>query len=182
MNKGFFTLVSEHKVNGCRIYESRFVDEIKHTGTFDASTRSRPVVITYNEYQHRLLSVASTVENSLQQLKLAVFEIFSDFLIFMREISQAHTKLKTKISRLIYLRPPSIFNTPCEMILCVDRPLYGLSETGLHWFVTYYEQYHSRLAMTSVVPDSCLLYINFHLSVRKFASLCRWPRDNMHED
>jgi hypothetical protein len=50
LKKGVFTVITERDVpQGVRIFNSRFVDEIKHPGTNKAFKKSRLVVQAYND-------------------------------------------------------------------------------------------------------------------------------------
>ncbi|CCE33822.1 uncharacterized protein CPUR_07750 [Claviceps purpurea 20.1] len=39
----------------------------------------------------------------------------------------------------------------------VIRPLYGIPESGLHWFATYFRHHREKLRMTTSTYDPCLL-------------------------
>ena len=43
-------------------------------------------------------------------------------------------------------------------ILKAVQPLYGLPEVGLHWFITYRDNYQNNLGMQSSTVDNCLLF------------------------
>jgi hypothetical protein len=45
-------------------------------------------------------------------------------------------------------------------VLKVLRPLYGVPESGNHWFKTYYSHYVRELKMEQSTYDPCLLYSN----------------------
>ena len=44
------------------------------------------------------------------------------------------------------------------MILKLVRPLYGVPETGNHWFQTYHGYHHEKLKMEQSTYDPCLLF------------------------
>ena len=60
LNKSVFTVVDKESVpKGTRIFNSRFVDEIKHPGTDQAFEKSRLVVQAYNDQGKDLILTQS---------------------------------------------------------------------------------------------------------------------------
>ena len=56
LEKGVFQPVNKSVIpKGVRIFQSRFVDEIKHQGTENAYAKSRLVVQAYNDNEKRLI-------------------------------------------------------------------------------------------------------------------------------
>ena len=41
--------------------------------------------------------------------------------------------------------------------MMVIKPLYGVSEAGTHWWVTYFNHHREKLGMTTSTYDPCLL-------------------------
>lgn len=79
--------------------------------------------------------------------------------LYTRDITQAYTQSKTLLNREIYVRPRNGWaekGTLWKVIL----PLYGLAETGTHWFQTYHQHHENRLGMVNSTFDMCLLHTN----------------------
>lgn len=68
LEKGVFEPVSKRAAEGRRIYESRFVDEVKNKGTPNAYEKSRLVVQAYNDRGHGLLTYSPTVQRSSKRM------------------------------------------------------------------------------------------------------------------
>lgn len=45
-----------------------------------------------------------------------------------------------------------------DEVLIVVKPLYGVPESGLHWFLTYQDHHVNNLGMKSTIIDNCVLY------------------------
>lgn len=41
---------------------------------------------------------------------------------------------------------------------CVEGALHGISESGLHWFLTYYSYYKTQIGIELASGDMCFLY------------------------
>lgn len=47
---------------------------------------------------------------------------------------------------------------PDDVVLQVIRPLYGIPESGLHWYLTYLRHHQERLGMQRATMDSYFLF------------------------
>lgn len=158
LDRGVFTLALEHEAAGYRVYGCRFVYEVKQAGTPSAYAKSRMVVQAFNDNKHGVMTGAPTVQRGSQHLALALIPIDDNIYVFLRDVDQAYTQAKSAIRRAIFIRPPLILNIPPGYLLRVDRPLYGLPESGMHWFVTYHGHHRRSLHMAAAIHDPCLLY------------------------
>ena len=73
---------------------------------------------------------------------------------------------------LIFSATFHVVNKPTPFLLCMNdmdrlgtdcllqvlRPLYGLPESGLHWFQTYHKHHTHTLGMKAAFHDPCFLY------------------------
>jgi hypothetical protein len=145
-----------------RIFNSRFVDEIKHPGTPQAYEKSRLVVQAYNDHEKTLvLTQAPTIQRMSQRIILAIAACISEnHHLYLRDITQAYTQSKSPLNRMFFIRPPPDLNLPDDAILRVIKPLYGVPEAGAHWFSTYHDHHKKNLNMTESTYDPCLLFTN----------------------
>ena len=79
--------------------------------------------------------------------------------LFLRDISQAYVQSTTSLARKFFIRSPVELGLG-DAILKIIKPLYGVSETGVHWFNIYHKHHIEKLAMQQSTYDSCLLYTN----------------------
>jgi len=85
---------------GVRIFNSRFVDEIKNAGTDKAFEKSRLVVQAYNDHEKELvLTQSPTIQRVSQRLVLALSAILPDASLYLRDISQAYVQSNTRLNR-----------------------------------------------------------------------------------
>ena len=75
LNQGVFAIMPIQKAKGCRVYGSRFVDEIKNAGQPNAYEKSRLVVQGYNDKDHGLMTYAPTTQRASQRLLLAILAV-----------------------------------------------------------------------------------------------------------
>lgn len=113
----------------------------------------------FNDKLHGLLTGAPTVQRSSKHFVLSLYETHYDFSIVLRDIYQVYIQAYLKVTRPIFIRPPTILNPPEGFLLLVDRPLYGLTDSSLHWFVTYSDHHKKQLSMIDSFHELCLLCI-----------------------
>jgi len=92
-----------------RIFNSRFVDEIKNEGTDKAFEKSRLVVQAFNDTDKDLvLTQAPTIQRVSQIIILSITAILRDkgLGLYLRDISQAYVQSNTQLNRDFFVRPP----------------------------------------------------------------------------
>ena len=71
----------------------------------------------------------------------------------------------------MYLKPPKEMGLPDDFVLLAIKPIYGVPESGLHWFVTYQGHHCTRLGMKETRIDPCLLYLRKGSTVHAVTAL-----------
>ena len=162
LEKGVFEIVNiEHVPAGTRIFNSRFVDEIKDQGTASAFEKSRLVVQAYKDTgKGMVLTQSPTIQRVSQRVILAFTAMLhsAEIGLYLRDITQAYTQSTTKLNRAFFVRPPAEMNLEQGTILRVVKPLYGVPEAGNHWYHTYQPHHIEKLKMKPSTFDPCLLY------------------------
>ena len=160
LEKDAFEIISISDVpSGMRIFNSRFVDEIKNEGTATAFEKSRLVVQAYNDHgKEEILTQSPTIQQMSQRLILALAACMPQYDLYLRDISQAYVQSTTHLNREFFVRPPVELGLPSNAILKIIKPLYGVPEAGNHWFSTYHSHHREKLSMTQSTYDPCLLY------------------------
>lgn len=77
---------------------------------------------------------------------------------YLRDISQSYVQSDSKIERSIFLRPPKEMGLEPGKLLKAVKPLYGIPESGLHWYLTYVNHHKKALGMKQTKFDPCVLY------------------------
>ena len=143
---------------GVRIFNSRFVDEIKNKGTSEAFEKSRLVIQAYNDTgKVHVLTQSPTIQRASQRVILCLATVLTATDIYLRDITQAYTQSTSNLAREIYARPPPGFDIWINCLLKVIKPLYGIPESGNHWFNTYHKHHLEELQMKQSTFDPCLL-------------------------
>ena len=174
LEKNVFIVVNRKDIpDDARIFNSRFVDEVKNAGTDKAFEKSRLVVQAYNDVNKGLvLTQSPTIQRVSQRLIVCLAAIFQDNTkLYLRDVTQAYVQSTSNLNRDFYIRPPMEFATMLgirpnsDTILKVVKPLYGVPEAGNHWFATYHGHHIDKLGMTQSTYDPCLLYKSDPLGV-----------------
>lgn len=111
---------------------------------------------------------APTVQRFSKRLMLALDASSPDKSAFLRDITKAYTQSNSRLEREVYIRPPAKMEMEAGTVRKVIKPLYGISESGLHWYLTYLEHHLTRLGIVRSTVDPCVL-IRTHGSMLKCA-------------
>lgn len=144
-----------------RLFNSRFIDEVKHEGTDKAFEKSRLVIQAYNDTEKtQVLTQSPTIQRASQRIVISMAAMLPEHGLYLRDITQAYTQSTTKLNRDFYVKPPKDVVHWQGLYLKVVRPLYGVPEAGNHWFGTYHKHHLENLQMTQSTYDPCLLAVN----------------------
>ncbi len=144
-----------------RIFNSRFIDEVKNIGTTVANEKSRLAIQAYNDHKKETILIqATTIQRMSQRLILALATIYPYLNLFLRDIIQAYVQSATALNREFFVRPALELGLPNTTVLKVIKPLYGIPEAGAHWYKTYHAHHIQNLTMLESSYDSCLLWVN----------------------
>ena len=88
---------------GIRLFNSRFVDEVKNTGTSKAFEKSQLIVQAYNDQGKELvLTQSPTIQRVSQRLILCIAAM-GYHKLYLRDISQAYVQSTTTLNREFYV-------------------------------------------------------------------------------
>jgi hypothetical protein len=113
-----------------RIFNSRFVDEIKHSDISQAYEKSRLMIQAYNDHEKTLmLTQASIIQRMSQRIILVIAASINHYL-YLRNITQIYTQSKSFFNRMFFIR--SSFDLDIDLfddaILRIIKSLYDVSE------------------------------------------------------
>lgn len=144
--------------SGSRVYGTRFIDAVKKDKG-KTKLKSRLVAQNYRDKASKSIPTkAPTISRLGLRIALHAAAMHPDDLSFTRDVTQAYTQSKSQLERKVYLEPPKEMNLPEDEILQAVKPLYGVPESGLHWFITYRNHHEAKLGLKSSNIDPCLLY------------------------
>ena len=146
-----------------RIFNSRFVDEVKNVDTDSTFEKSRLMMQAYNDStKHLVLTQSPTIQRVSQRLILCFAAIVLSIKLYLRNVIQAYVQFNTRLNRDFYIKAPyelaSMLRVENGSIIKIMKPLYGVLEVGNHWFAIYHKHHFNVLAMKKSTYDSCLLY------------------------
>lgn len=73
--------------------------------------------------------------------------------------SNRHTpKSNFELERILYLRPVQESKLPEGKIWMALKPLYGIPEAGLHWYLTYCAHHKEKHCMTQRKINPCVFF------------------------
>ena len=132
--KGCFEIVLASDVfQGVRIFNSRFVNEIKNINTIDAYEKSRLVMQTYNDQNKaEMLIQTPTIQRMNQRFILILTVNMSHLGFFLRNISQAYVQSTISLTRQFFIRSSVELNFKDDFILKVIKSFYEVPKTEVH--------------------------------------------------
>jgi hypothetical protein len=130
----FEIIIISQVLKNVRIFNFRFVDEIKHSDISQAYKKSRLVIQTYNDHEKTLmLTQAFTIQRMSQRIILAIAASINHHL-YLRNITQTYTQSKSLFNRMFFIR--SSFDLDINLfddaILRIIKSLYDVSEAKAH--------------------------------------------------
>ncbi|POS85141.1 hypothetical protein EPUL_004318 [Erysiphe pulchra] len=139
ITKRIFDFIPKASVihGGERIFSARVVDTIKYNYS-----------VPYEK--SRLVRLVLALAPSLTA---------QGYNLILRDITQAYVQASTSLNRRVIVRPPRDISHqfPVDKLLLMLKPLYGIPESGNHWWNTYHKYHLQRLLMRSSTFDPCLL-------------------------
>ena len=80
----------------------------------------------------------------------------------LRDVTQAYPQSKSELHRVILAKLPADLEDRYLLgtIMQVVKPLYGITEAGVHWWTTYHNHHRNELGIQTSIYDLCLLITN----------------------
>ncbi len=163
LKRQVFEIISISEVlKNVRIFNSRFVNEIKHSDISQAYEKSRLVVQTYNDHEKTLmLTQAFTIQRMSQRIILVIAaNINENHHLYLKNLTQTYIQSKSFLNRMFFICSLLDLNSFDDVILRIIKFLYDVFEIETHWFNTYHDHHKKNLNMTKSTYDFCLLFIN----------------------
>jgi hypothetical protein len=116
-----------------RIFNFRFVDEIKHSDIADVYEKSRLMIQIYNDHDKTLMLTQSfIIQRMSQRIILALTACISDCQLYLRDITQTYVQSKILLNRQFFIRSLFQLDLSKRSILKVIKSLYEVLETETH--------------------------------------------------
>ncbi len=130
----FELIIIENVSRDVRIFNFKFVNEIKHSNTSDVYEKFRLMIQTYNDQDKTLILTQSSIIQRMSQriiLVLTVCTIFQCHL-YLRDITQAYVQSKISLNREFFICSSLELDLSERSILKIIKSLYDVSETETH--------------------------------------------------
>ncbi len=120
-----------------RIFNFRFVNEIKHLDTDKAFEKSRFVVQTFNDQNKNLMLIQSSIIQRVnQRLIVCLIVVFSNMNLYLRNITQTYVQSITSLNRDFFVRSSvkliKHLDIVSNSILKMIKSLYDVLEIDNH--------------------------------------------------
>lgn len=100
---------------------------------------------------------APTIQRFSQRILLSLTASIPDMQVFTRDVTQAYIQRNKPLQIPVYIEAPKEMGLSEGEVLRVVRPLYGIPESGLHWYLTYLEYHSDKLGMHRATIDPCVM-------------------------
>lgn len=100
-----------------------------------------------DEEEGRIATKAPTFQIYSQCLLLCFAASEPNMTLCTRDVAQTYVQRNKTLQRPVYMETPDKMNIPGNVVIQVLRPLYGIPERGLHWYLTYLEYHMEALGM-----------------------------------
>jgi hypothetical protein len=128
----FELIIISKMLKNVRIFNSRFVDEIKHSGTSQAYEKSRLIVQIYNDHEKTLMLTQAFIIQRMSQRIILVIAASINYHLYLRDIIQIYTQSKSLLNRMFFIRSFSDLNLSDDAILRIIKSFYDVSEAKAH--------------------------------------------------
>ncbi len=164
LEKDVFSSINKKNVSSnIRIFNSRFVNEVKNSDTEKAFEKFRLMIQAFNDQNKTFVLTQSSIIQRVSQRLIICLAIILSMKLYLRNIIQIYVQFRFNLNRDFYVQSLSkliklmrIFN---DCILKMIKSLYDVSKADNHWFKTYHDHHIDKLDMIQLTYDSCLLYI-----------------------
>ena len=137
LEKGIFKFISHAEIfSDARIFNSRFVDEMKNADTEKTYEKSRLMMQTYNDQIKGLVLTQSPIIQRISQRLIICFASIFSGKLYLRNVTQTYVQSNTALNRNFYIKPSmklaKLLNAKKNCIFQIMKPLYDVLEAGNH--------------------------------------------------
>jgi hypothetical protein len=130
----FEIIIISEMLKNVRIFNSRFVDEIKHSNISQAYEKSRLVIQIYNDHEKTLMLTQAFIIQRMSQRIISVIAASINHHLYLKDITQIYTQSKSLLNRMFFIRSSFDLdiNLSDDAILKIIKFLYDVSEAKAH--------------------------------------------------
>lgn len=140
-----------------RIFASRFIGQLDRAG-HGLRRKSQLVAQKCADQDSTAIATkAPKVHRFSQRILLSLAASLDGMEMFTRDVTQVSIQSDTPLESHVYIAAPAEMKLPPDTVLKVVHPLYGISESGLHWYQTYSNHHIDHMNMFRTTIDPCVL-------------------------
>lgn len=160
--KAFKVVCKDEVANDANILGGRFVLAIKNAETEEPLFKARFVVQGHTDAEKNMLvNAATNVKHVSVRLLIAMAAVFG-FRVWTQDVAQAYLQSAHALMRKVYVRPTKEFQLNSNELLELLKPLYGLTDAGDYWHVTFAKHLQHDLSMRPTAGDLALYTKTVH--------------------
>lgn len=114
--------------------------------------------MAYNDANQGYITYAPTVHRCSQRLLLCMAACDRFLYLLSYDITKIYIRSKTLLVRPIYVKPLDVLKIPSNLIISLERPLYGVCKARACWCNMYHNHHLCRLFMKFAIHDRCFAY------------------------
>lgn len=142
---------------GRRVFGSRFIEELKRAGE-GLCKEARLVAQNYQDVEaSKIATKAPTGQRSSQCILFRLAAYYKNMSLCKRDVSQFYVQSDIPLERPVDIEAPPEMNLGPDIFLRVVRPLYGIPESTLHWYLMYLDYHTHKLHMTRATTYPCIM-------------------------
>ena len=115
-----------------RIFNSRFVNEIKHEKSIAIFEKSRLIIQIYNDHDKTIILTQIFTIQQMNQQFILILAVSIDHELYFRDISQIYVQSIISLNRQFYIRLSVELEVAKNSILKVVKSLYDVSKARVH--------------------------------------------------
>ena len=142
-----------------KLFNFRFVDEIKNFEISTAFEKFRLMIQTFNDQKKMIIIQSFTIQRMNQRLILILIAIIGHELYF-RNIFQAYVQSIISLIKKFYIRSSIELELKIDHVFKIIKSLYEVFEADIHWYNIYHNHHTKQLTMQQSIYDFYLLHIN----------------------
>jgi hypothetical protein len=130
----FEIIIISEVLKNVRIFNFRFVDEIKHSDTSQTYEKFKLMIQIYNDHEKTLMLTQEFIIQRMSQRIILVItaSISENHHLCLRNIIQIYTQSKSFLNRMFFIRSLFNLNLSDDAILKIIKFLYDVSEAKTH--------------------------------------------------
>jgi hypothetical protein len=128
----FELIIIDAVLKNVRIFNFKFVDEIKHSDIADVYEKFKLMIQTYNDHDKTLMLTQSFIIQRMSQRIILALTAIIKHNLYLKNITQTYVQLQIFFNKQFFIRSLFELDLSKNSILRVVKSLYEVLETEAH--------------------------------------------------